>query len=84
MPASKRQILSAFRQLDTDKSGKLSKEEFHKVFCESGDNKISDEKFAKVRAVADKNGDGQIDYEEFAIWLSQMTKAKAGAGGKRK
>ena len=53
-------LYETFCALDKDHSGKLSIDEIKKVF--EGEN---DEKIQKMLKSIDKNGDGQIDYNEF-------------------
>ena len=53
-------LYETFCALDKDHSGKLSIDEIKKVL--EGEN---DEKIQKMLKSIDKNGDGQIDYNEF-------------------
>ncbi|MCQ2820877.1 MAG: protein kinase [archaeon] len=57
-------LSEAFNSFDTDGSGKISKEELMKILqVEEGDSQT--ECVKKIIERVDKNGDGEIDYEEF-------------------
>mmetsp|Transcript_121609 Transcript_121609/g.190802 ORF Transcript_121609/g.190802 Transcript_121609/m.190802 type:complete len:163 (-) Transcript_121609:159-647(-) len=66
-------IVEVFQAWDTDGDGTISRDELEKVLI------LLNPSFTKkdmntIMKAADKNGDGLIDYEEFANWL---------AGGKK-
>eukprot|EP00798_Chlamydomonas_sp_ICE-L_P003870 gene3870-13934_t len=67
-------LLKAFKQLDTDNSGTIEIKELEVALDQFGIKLDSDEgkKQAELKALiasADKNGDGLIDYDEFAFML---------------
>lgn len=61
-------VLRSFHAWDSDGSGHISKAELAETLKQLG-SVFSDEEFDKIFAVADKNGDGQVDYEEFVAWM---------------
>ena len=63
-------LIDAFNMLDYDGSGKISKEEIKKAI--NGD--ISDEALNKLIKDFDLDGDGEIDYKEFLIGMSNINK----------
>mmetsp|Transcript_79867 Transcript_79867/g.171163 ORF Transcript_79867/g.171163 Transcript_79867/m.171163 type:complete len:495 (-) Transcript_79867:68-1552(-) len=62
-------IKEIFRQWDTDGSGKISKEEMSDVLRALNPN-FTEQDIEMMFAAADKNQDGEIDFEEFIDWLS--------------
>ena len=79
-------VAAAFRALDKDHSGKLSKTELRaallswNVFTNAGPNeKALDE---KLLGLADGDGDGEIDYAEFAAALAHAHKQRVALFGK--
>merc|ERR1719310_2082970 len=62
----------AFQAIDTDKSGTLSYEEIVIAMRHFG-LPLSDDHVRQLCAVADVNGDGAIDYEEFARVVEKMS-----------
>ncbi|KAK2955853.1 putative Calmodulin [Blattamonas nauphoetae] len=58
-------VISAFHAFDTDGSGSISTEEFRFFFSKLNWN-LSDEDIDEMIAEIDQNGDGSIDYKEFA------------------
>eukprot|EP00347_Sterkiella_histriomuscorum_P008991 403342946 len=69
-----------FREIDTDKSGTLSKQEFKKAYKFFGEKTfLLDEEIDEIFDRVDKNNNGQIDYSEFitcAANISQLTSEK--------
>jgi len=61
-------ILRSFQAWDSDGSGHISKAELSETLKQLG-SVFSDEEFDKVFAIADKNADGKMDYEEFVAWM---------------
>mmetsp|Transcript_6924 Transcript_6924/g.16513 ORF Transcript_6924/g.16513 Transcript_6924/m.16513 type:complete len:359 (-) Transcript_6924:90-1166(-) len=65
---NRKKVMEIFVSADVNKSGTISEEELVEVFSklESG---ISKEAARKLFRLADSNQDGQVDYEEFCLWL---------------
>jgi len=61
---SKEEILKAFRLFDDDETGKISFKNLKRVAAELGE-KISDEELMEMIEEADRDGDGEINEEEF-------------------
>lgn len=68
-------IRSAFNLLDRDQSGKIDKEEIVNVVCEFC-NKLSADEVGELMAWSDINHDGELDFEEFAVIMKQLTVAE--------
>ncbi|KAL4486032.1 hypothetical protein ABPG72_003966 [Tetrahymena utriculariae] len=67
-------LLHAFKMLDLDGSGKISKDELKSVLGTDEQYKdLNDEYWENMIKEADKNGDGEIDYSEF---VEMMNKTK--------
>ena len=60
----KEEILKAFRLFDDDETGKISFKNLKRVAAELGE-KISDEELREMIEEADRDGDGEINEEEF-------------------
>jgi len=58
------EILKAFRLFDDDSSGKISFKNLKRVAQELGEN-LTDEELQEMIDEADKDGDGEINQEEF-------------------
>lgn len=58
-------LKQAFCRFDMDSSGKISAEELKKVL-EDGEREHNDEIWKEIVRQADKNNDGEIDFQEFA------------------
>ncbi|XP_078659449.1 calmodulin-alpha-like isoform X2 [Branchiostoma floridae x Branchiostoma belcheri] len=65
---SEAELKEAFRVFDKDGNGFISSEELRHVMTNLGE-KLTDEEVEEMIDAADINGDGQIDYEEFAIMV---------------
>lgn len=61
---SKEEILKAFRLFDDDESGKISLGNLRRVAKEIGEN-MTDEELQEMIDEADRDGDGEINQEEF-------------------
>ncbi|KAK4153256.1 hypothetical protein C8A00DRAFT_34027 [Chaetomidium leptoderma] len=62
---TEQELLSAFRVFDKDGSGTISSDELRGVLKSLGEN-LTDAEVEEMIQLADGNGDGQIDYHEFA------------------
>jgi len=81
------QLRTAFRAIDEDKSGFISKKEFARIFREFN-IAYSQSEIDRLWAHYDQNGSGEIDYEEFAlqfgtIFKTASTDQKSGKKPKR-
>jgi len=61
---SKEEILKAFRLFDDDETGKISLKNLRRVAKEIGEN-MTDEELQEMIEEADRDGDGEIDQDEF-------------------
>ncbi|XP_071425423.1 centrin-1-like [Pithys albifrons albifrons] len=68
---SKEEILKAFKLFDDDETGKISFQNLKRVARELGEHP-TDEELQEMIAEADRNGDGQVDEQEF-LWLMKKT-----------
>ena len=62
--AKNNELMAAFQNFDSDGSGKISGEELKQALTSIGED-ITDDQLVKMIKEADKDGDGQVDYEEF-------------------
>ncbi|KAH6659617.1 hypothetical protein BKA67DRAFT_652842 [Truncatella angustata] len=60
-----KELKEAFKVFDRDNSGTISAEELRRVLSSLGEN-LTDAEIDEMLRSADTNGDGNIDYEEFA------------------
>lgn len=67
-------LRAAFKVFDKDGNGFISPQELRQVMINLGE-KLSEEEIDSMIREADSNGDGQVDFEEFA----RMMASKAGA-----
>lgn len=66
-------LLHAFKMLDLDGNGRISKEELREVLgkeMKAEDN--SEEYWERMVNEVDKNGDGEIDYSEFIDMMNTI------------
>jgi len=63
-------LLDAFMMLDIDGSGKISKSEIKTAI----NKEVDDETLEKIIQEFDLNGDGEIDYREFILGMSNINK----------
>ncbi|KAF6731318.1 Centrin-2 [Oryzias melastigma] len=61
---SKEEILKAFRLFDDDETGKISFRNLKRVAKELGEN-LTDEELQEMIEEADRDGDGEVNQEEF-------------------
>ena len=61
---SREEILKAFRLFDDDETGKISFRNLKRVAKELGEN-MTDEELAEMIEEADRDGDGEINEDEF-------------------
>lgn len=66
------QLKTAFRTFDSDNSGKISAQELKQVMTNLGENLTEDEINEMIQE-ADRDGDGQINYEEFVLMMVSKT-----------
>ncbi|KAL1519104.1 hypothetical protein AB1Y20_003369 [Prymnesium parvum] len=68
------QIRRAFAVFDKNSDGKITREEFRKAMMHpKGGNPVSQEKADALFKAADTNGNGYIDYDEFAIAFTRKS-----------
>lgn len=60
-----------FKELDTDRSGDISREELQAVFEESGISVLK-EAIEEWINEHDRNGDGKLNYQEFMTFVGQQ------------
>nr|XP_056711008.1 uncharacterized protein LOC130482321 [Euleptes europaea] len=61
---NKEELLKAFKLFDTDGTGKISFKNLKRAFSELGED-IADEEIQEMIAEADRDGDGEINQQEF-------------------
>jgi centrin-2/centrin-1 len=61
---SREEILKAFRLFDDDETGKITLKNLRRVAKEIGEN-MTDEELQEMIEEADRDGDGEIDQDEF-------------------
>ena len=64
-----------YRELDTDKSGKLGKDEMHEAMDMLG-IVLSAEEFEKMWSDMDSDGGGQVGFREFKDAMKQFRNTK--------
>jgi calcium-dependent protein kinase len=62
-----------FKSIDEDGSGTITLEEMRKALTK-WEHKISDAELSNLMTIADVDGDGLIDYNEFVAATMQMSK----------
>mmetsp|Transcript_4090 Transcript_4090/g.25753 ORF Transcript_4090/g.25753 Transcript_4090/m.25753 type:complete len:117 (-) Transcript_4090:2262-2612(-) len=67
----KDEIVKAFKLFDEDDSGRISFKNLKRVAKELGEN-ITDEELQEMIEVADRDGDGEVNQEEF-VRIMQKT-----------
>lgn len=76
---TKENIDAAFRTFDADGNGRITKEELQAVFASGKTGSATTDVWQKIMADVDKNGDGEIDYEEFQAAMTNVLKKGIGA-----
>ena len=71
---TKENIDAAFRTFDADGNGKITKDELQAVFAAGKAGSATTEVWERIMADVDKNGDGEIDYEEFQAAMTNVLK----------
>jgi calcium-dependent protein kinase len=71
---------AAFKTFDIDGNGKITKEELKAVFAAGHASSATNEAWESIMNDVDKNGDGEIDYQEF----TEVMKAVLGTGAKER
>ena len=71
---TKENLDAAFKTFDVDGNGKISTAELRKVFASGRAGKAQDEIWQEIFKEVDKNGDGEIDYEEFTMTMRAILK----------
>ena len=56
---------AAFASFDKDGTGSISVEELREVLVENLGQQVSDDELDRLVKLADANGDGEIDFDEF-------------------
>mmetsp|Transcript_67317 Transcript_67317/g.208247 ORF Transcript_67317/g.208247 Transcript_67317/m.208247 type:complete len:358 (-) Transcript_67317:22-1095(-) len=67
---NRKRVMEVFAKADSDGSGRISEDELVSVFAELN-SRITPESARRLFQLADSNQDGQVDYEEFCLWLFQ-------------
>jgi calcium-dependent protein kinase len=75
---TKENIDAAFRTFDADGNGRITKDELMAVFAAGKAGSATTEVWEKIMADVDKNGDGEIDYEEFQTAMTTVLKKGVG------
>ncbi|XP_050368247.1 probable calcium-binding protein CML35 [Argentina anserina] len=68
-PAADSELREAFEVFDTDHDGKISAEELFSVFAAIGDDRCTLEECRRMIAEVDKNGDGFVCFQDFALMM---------------
>lgn len=67
-------LIQAFKMLDIDDSGKITKSEIMSVLCKDEKFKsVPDSYWDSMITEVDKNGDGEIDYNEFREMMNTIS-----------
>ena len=64
------EVKEAFRFFDKDGNGYITSYEFRQVMQNLGE-KLKIKEIEGMLLEADKDGDGQINYEEFFLWMNE-------------
>jgi len=73
-------VLGAFRKFDSDNDCNVSKSEF-KRFLDDVNLPLDDQVFDRVVSDIDKDGSGEVDYQEFMRYFGACISAEDGEGG---
>ncbi|KAI0159261.1 hypothetical protein BJ166DRAFT_593454 [Pestalotiopsis sp. NC0098] len=69
---AEKELREAFKVFDRDNSGTISAAELRNVLSSLGED-LTDEQIDEMIQSADKDGNGAIDYDEFALLMTQGT-----------
>ena len=64
----KAHLEAAFNTFDTDKDGQISPDELYKLMCRIGE-KVSLQDCKDMISTVDTNGNGKVDFEDFAVMM---------------
>ena len=74
---SKEEIMKAFKLFDDDETGKISFKNLKRVAKELGEN-MTDEELQEMIDEADRDGDGEVNEEEFFRIMKKTSTAFSG------
>lgn len=71
-PELERDLRAAFSVFDQDGNGYLSREELREAVRVIREDEITDEELEKLIRRADRDGDGQINFDEFYAYIAAL------------
>ncbi|EDQ90131.1 uncharacterized protein MONBRDRAFT_24630 [Monosiga brevicollis MX1] len=69
---TEKELIAAFKAMDEDGSGAVSRSELKRFLTNVGE-KLSEDEFEQMVADIDTDGDGEIDYKEFASLMAKSS-----------